>query len=117
MATTMISVNENRKRTANRSQYLYRMIRIDSTTQQLRDTFVIPSDPRRKQKKQSQKENRSKQPRNTQMRGTFVGQGIDAAGVTMVPPPDIDFIHRMGSVKFINRTGSVKSVNTSHEKE
>ena len=64
--------------------------RIDSTTQQLHDTFVIPSDQRRKQKKQSQKENRSKQPRNTQMRGTIVGQGIDAAGVTVVPPPDID---------------------------
>ena len=79
--------------------------RIDSTTQQLHDTFVIPSDQRRKQKKQSQKENRSKQPPNTQMRGTIVGRGIDAAGLTMVPPPDIDFIHRTGSVKFINRTG------------
>ena len=40
--------------------------RIDSTTQQLHDTFVIPSDQRRKQKKQqSQKENSSKQPPNT----------------------------------------------------
>ena len=91
--------------------------RIDSTTQQLHDTFVIPADQRRKQKKQSQKENRSKQPRNTQMRGTIVGQGIDAAGVTMVSPPDIDFIHRTWSVNFMNRTGSVKSVITSHEKE
>ena len=85
--------------------------RIDSTTQQVHDTFVIQADQRRKQ---SQKENRSKQPRNTQMRGTIVGQGIDAAGVTMVPPPDKDFficrIHKSDGVSevgdYITRKGA-----------
>ncbi|KAI0222772.1 hypothetical protein LSAT2_025967 [Lamellibrachia satsuma] len=98
MATTMISVNANRKRTANRSQYAYR----HCTTQQLHDTFMIPADQRRNQQKQWQRENRSKQPRNTQMRGTIVGQGIDAAVVTMVPPPDRDFficrVHKLDGV-------------------
>ena len=87
--------------------------RIDSTTQQLRDTFVIPADQRRKQNKQLQRENRSKQPRNTQMRGTIIGQGIDAAGVTMVPPPDRDFficrVHKSDAIsevgEYITRKG------------
>ena len=87
--------------------------RIDSTTQQLRDTFVIPADQRRKQKKQLQRENRSKQPRNTRTRGTIAGQGIDAAGVTMVPPPDRDFficrVHKSDGVsevgEYITRKG------------
>ena len=87
--------------------------RIDSTTQQLRDTFVIPADQRRKQKKQLQREKRSKQPRNTRTRGTIAGQGIDAAGVTMVPPPDRDFficrVHKSDGVsevgEYITRKG------------
>ena len=103
-----------RKQEANReAQPIPVPPRIDSTTQQLHDTFVIPSDQRRKQKKQSQKENRSKQPRNTQMRGTIVSQGIDAAGVTMVPPTDIDFfiyrVHKSDGVsevgEYITRKG------------
>ena len=88
--------------------------RIDSTTQQVHDTFVIPADQRRKQKKQSQKENRSKQPRNTQMRGTIVGQGIDAAGVTMVPPPDQDFficrVHKSNGVSEVSEYITQKGV-------
>ena len=40
------------------------------------------------------------------MRGTIVGQGIDAAGVTMVPPPDRDlFICRVHKSDGVSEVG------------
>ena len=78
---------------------------IDSTTRQLHDAFVNQTDQRRKLKK-TVAERKPQQ-------ATIVSQGIDAAGVTMVPPPDRDFficrVHKSDGVsevgEYITRKG------------